>query len=440
MPGEGASRRRPSRVLLLGLAVLAAASVAPLVGPQASQAAGTFSVSAGADLVRVGFRIEPGVVVEQLLDPGAATAQAQLDSLGTSAAFAANPFPGTFALALPGTLAGAAGTPGAAYPLAATSSWPAAPTGRAQAGPLKLSADSGETGSESAATDGVSQASAQVKNDPITGALTAHAESLVSVVDFGGQLTLAGVRSSATAERRPGAELQRKGELSVARLTVLGRTFSVGPDGIQLTDQRVPGGDARAVLDPLLAQLAQAGVTLAFLAPAETADGIISGALAVTYRTEIPNQGVATVTATFGRTYVSAAGTATALPSGSGVSIGTGDDAVSDTDLGAGPAPGVDDGGAGDLSALPEPLLPPTDSPPFPLDGPPAVAGADPVPAGGAENAAPVVAPGVAATIINDIDTTPVSRLYPVLVVVALGVLGVVTLFRHRGVRHTWNS
>lgn len=423
----------------MAVTATAAASVAVLLPLEVSLAAPSFSASAGADLVRVGFRIEPGVVVEQLLDPGAATAQAQLDSLGTSTAFASNPFPGTFAVSLPGTFAGAVGTPGFAYPLAVSSSWPAAPEATAGAGPLQLSAESKESGSAGTVTDGASRAASTVSRDPATGEVDARAETVVGEVNFSGLLTLAGIRSVATATRRPGGEVQRAAELSVSRLTVLDRSFRIGPDGISLTDQHLPGGDARAVLDPLLARLAELGVSLGFLDPVTTADGVISGALSVTWRTEIPDQGIATVTATFGRVFASASDRAAGQPAGAGLEFGDGGSTTTGADLTAGPAePPPLEGPApaeGPMANPAGPVLPAE-----PAGGAAAAAvapAASPVPAGGGGLAG---APELAATVIDDADTTPVSRIYPVFVAVALGLLGVATVFRHRGVRQTWNS
>src|SRR5260370_40975046 len=95
-------RLRGSVVVVAGvLAVLAA----PVPAGAQFGSGSAFTATANARLAQVTFTAQPPIGVDPLLDPGASTAQAQVDSLGVSQAFASSAYPGQSALTADGSLA-----------------------------------------------------------------------------------------------------------------------------------------------------------------------------------------------------------------------------------------------------------------------------------------------------------------------------------------------
>lgn len=387
-----------------------------LIATEASQAASNFDATATADIMRSRGTFQPGILADEFADPGASTTQATLDSLGDSKAFAANPFPGTLVVSLPATLAGSVAKRSAPdYPLIAQSSYPSAPEGSAGAGAIQLNATSGATSSKATATDGTNHSTVETTSDPKSDVVRAYAEATLSSVAVNDLFVLDGIRSTATVVRAPGEEPQRSAELSVARMMVLGQTFVVRPDGVELLSQKVPtGGDAQKTLQPLLDQLAAQGVSLSFAAPVNTPTGIVSGAVEIMYKTTIPNVGVSTTILTFGRTYASVSNTAGESGLQAGTSAG---DVLAAVGAGgsvrSAPASGGSSGslGNGGVSA-------PT----------------------GSSNASAVATTFGRSATADIADKTPVSRLYPVLLVAAAAAAIMSSLFRQFGVRLVWTS
>src|SRR5438105_1416401 len=131
--------------------VVTAAVVAVLAAPVPAGAlfgtASVFTATANARLLQVTLTAQPPIGVDPPLDPGTSTAQAQVDSLGVSQAFASSAYPGQSVLTAGGSLAtvtdgrlGSDQIPD--YPLIASSGYPARPTDKVEAGPLTMTAES----------------------------------------------------------------------------------------------------------------------------------------------------------------------------------------------------------------------------------------------------------------------------------------------------------
>src|SRR5687767_9643460 len=105
--GEGRSRRTRqrrwsiSRLLGLGGGIGTVLCLVAVPARAEVGSASSFAATASARLVAVDIRSAPAVVFDPLFDGGQSVAQAQLDSLGTSRAFAASAYPGSTVLALP---------------------------------------------------------------------------------------------------------------------------------------------------------------------------------------------------------------------------------------------------------------------------------------------------------------------------------------------------
>lgn len=404
-------------------------SVLPTGGPAGG--ASSFTATASARLVDVNIRLSPPIGFDPLLDPGQSVVQAQLDSLGVSQAYAANTFPGATVLGLPGLIGfatdGAVGSENIPeYPLYAQSSWPTEPESEAGNGPYHVSAQSSPNESEGRTTDSATTGEASVTLRPSSGEVVARARSIVAGLQFGDDLIIHGVRSSAEVRQAPSGELTRSSSFEVSALTILGQRVAVTPEGLAVADDDVPvpvGDAADSTLGPLLAALAEAGTTIETFPSKELEDGVSSGGLRITTPIQPPPElasGVETVTATvtIGGSIVSVSNEA--LPDFGG------------GDFTPPPTSGFSDGGVADpggpiadtsfpsASGSSGSIEPTTPSPP---------AGPSTPPSSGSQPAAPVPAASVA-NIPFDVSA---GGLYPILVVAGAVLFASARLFRYLG-------
>jgi hypothetical protein len=114
-------RRRMAGIV--GIATLAVPGMSP-AGAQSLR----YQAGAAADGARLSVAIPGATVVDQIIDGGGPTAQAEVNSLGGSSALAAQPYPGELAIIGPGLGASLIGAPQPpAYPFVAASRHPSAP-------------------------------------------------------------------------------------------------------------------------------------------------------------------------------------------------------------------------------------------------------------------------------------------------------------------------
>ena len=301
-------RSKISRLLALGGAVGILLGFTAVPGDAEVGSASSFAGVASARLVAVDIRAVPTVVFEPLFDGGQSVAQAQLDSLGTSRAFAASAYPGSTVLALPGTIATATnGQVGSEqiprYPLYVDSSDPTKPSDHQTVGAYDLAADSSSRESRATATDGATKGAASVSVDPATGDVVARAVTTIAAVRVTDQLTVNGVRSLAEVRQSPSGEVKRASTFEVNSLAILGQQVTVTAEGLSLLGQRVPiGGSLQPPVQPLLAALAEQGTTIELVPSQELPDGVITTALRITTTAGAPEalpSSVRSVTITF---------------------------------------------------------------------------------------------------------------------------------------------
>ena len=308
---------RPTRAAAaaasLGIALLALG-----VGPvSAQQSWASFSTVAEADGLRVTAVVPGGPVTDRVLDGGAPRAQARLDSLGTSTAFAAAPWPGELVANATGLLSGPTGLPLPTYPFLATSSHPTAAQDSRSVGPFLLSAGSEERsstararmGQQAAVLAGELDASAAVtRTDDQT--LTAQAQSSARQLVVG-PLVLGRVEAHATVSRSLGGKLVRTSSLDVTGARVGDQAVELTPAGIVLAGTTVPVAPDHPALTPLVEQ----GITVRWAGAVDTPDGVRSPAveITVTRPVSLTGQGASTTTYTLGHAVAvvsaSAAGT-----------------------------------------------------------------------------------------------------------------------------------
>jgi len=145
---------------LLGAPALLAGMVVGPLSPAAHGAdgyKGTFGAVASADAVRVTWIVPHAPASDTVLDLGGPSAQASLDSIGGSQAFASFPYPGENTVTAPALIAGASGgqinLP--SYPFWVGSTYPVAPKAESGSGPYSIKAESTDTSSESSASVGL---------------------------------------------------------------------------------------------------------------------------------------------------------------------------------------------------------------------------------------------------------------------------------------------
>src|SRR5690349_1494982 len=165
-----------------------------LAVPTTSGAAGNYTATADARLVAVDFTAVPAIAFDQLIDAGASTAQAQIDSLGTTRAFASSPYPSNSIVLLPGLIAGVSGGQTSDlipnYPLIAASN-ETTPTDHRELGTVVLDAASSIGNSRGTVTDGLTSATARTTADDA--GVVAHAETTISSIQLSSALSLDGV-------------------------------------------------------------------------------------------------------------------------------------------------------------------------------------------------------------------------------------------------------
>jgi hypothetical protein len=396
----------------------------------------SFQAKAGADAMRDTVVSPDAPLSSNVSDVGIPSAQALVDALGNSQAYAAFPYPGDTALSGPGLLSGIVGASLPSYPLIVSSSDPAAPDGSLDQGPVSLSAHSKPTTSTGSATVGQAAqdnavgkllATATAKADAVTGAVSGEATSDADLIDIAGVLRIGSLHATAGAARGADGKIAKSSAMAIGQVTVAGVAAQITDQGISIAGQGQALPATGAITDPLQA----AGISVRVLQPLVTDSGVTSGGLEITQHQAASGHDV-THTYTFGRAHAQVfAVAAPALPIPVPLSS-------------AAPTPG---------SSVPTPAATPVTSGSSSLAALPAVTG----PAGPAGEPGPAVAQPVVtgqpatgqsnAASVAAVDTSTVAfarhgttDLYLLLVVGGLVALGGGQLLRIIAVRRTWIS
>ena len=306
---------------LLGVVVLSG-------GARATADGGAFTATAAADGTRMTVTIRNAPLTDSPVDGGGPSAQAQLDSTGTSTAFASAPYPGDTAVNLPGTAAGF-GVPGVpSYPFFLQSSYPLNPQGSVNQGPYHLTAKSDPQRSQSDALVGAdsngasaamhSTASTAVADD---GSVTATAKAISQALTVG-NLRLGSVTSTASVHLKTDGTLERTTSLDITGVSVGGVSVGFGPNGFTVAGTTVPFPNG----DQLTSLLAAQKTAISYIQPVNTDHGEVAPALQITTVQSVPGQNPANVVLTVGRASASIQGVAVPKntpPAESGLGITT---------------------------------------------------------------------------------------------------------------------
>jgi hypothetical protein len=292
--------------------------------PGSAGFSGSYSLTARGDalIVEIDDKGAPLVPGGQLVFASPATAQATVDSLGNSQAFASAPYPGDFLANLTGTvnglLAGQA-PPVPPYPFIVTSNYPTTPSSNTSVGPYVLDVTSAASTSQSQAKMGgltgdpavaSSVATSLVKENP-DGTASAEASDSIQLVAIGNLIQLGHVTAHAKVTVGPDGTVSKSSELNLGSITVAGIQIGLTDKGLVLAGSATPLSAA-----PIEHLLAAAHLGMSYVPKTETARSIRSAGLAVTYTTNVPGQGPVTVTVTYGQVSASADSTPQASSSG----------------------------------------------------------------------------------------------------------------------------
>lgn len=303
MPGQvTAPRRAAGTALVVALLTPWTWALTPQ-GAAAGAPVEAYEASAAADGVRQTVIRPEAPLSSMLVDIGSPSAQALVNALGDSRAYASFLYPGANVLAVPPLASGPAGRTLPGYPLIAASEDPLVPQADASVGPATVRATSAPNRSTGAATfaapttgAGELAATASAQADPLQGSVEASARSAASAVDIAGVLRLSSVRAEARARRGSGRTTSTS-SLHVGDLLVAGARVVLTPAGLSLPGQVVPLPDTSPVLEPLRA----AGISVELLPAEELEGGARSGGVRVVIDQRTPDGNKVTVTYVFGQ-------------------------------------------------------------------------------------------------------------------------------------------
>lgn len=386
-----------------GLFVAAVAFVAVAIPTPARAASAPYTATANARLVGVDFTTVPPIAFPQLIDAGVSVAQAQVDSLGGTRAFASSPYPSNSVVLLPGLVAGVTKGQTSAlipdYPLIAASN-ETTPSDHRELATIVMDAESAVGNSRGTVTDGLTRGEAVTLGDDTK--IKARAETTISSIKLASFFSIDGVRTVAEASRGLDGTVQRSSSFEVAALTILGQRIALSPDTLSVLGRNTRVGlDQNGVIGQLVKRLHGRGVDIAYVPAVKDDDGITAAGLIIDMVEPVPP----------------------ALASGlkearARITLGLASASVSNRVVGTRPA---------------SPVIVPVDSPSITggFDDVPFVA---PSVLSGGTALTPITPDQVSSSHSLPVDLS-LSSLYPVLVFAAVIGVGLVNLIRHLGVR-----
>lgn len=395
--------------------LLLLANVGLSIPARAGSACTAFAAVAAADGARLGAVLIPGYLLVEQVDVAAPAAQAVVDGLGNSRAYASTAYPGDTVLSVPAT-ARSQGAPVPGYPVVAASTYPTSPNGAFEVPGAALTAKSTALSSSARAKGGgttsdgssvgLTDVQAQVSCAE-NGEVTAFGDNVTEAATFaGGVLQVGRVHSFAKVVVTTDGTPTLESGLNVDGVTVLGQSVGFSDAGLEFGDSSTPLPE-----NPLADALKGAGIVVTYLAGTIDPDGngVVAPGLRVELRRQVVGTGPTVTTFTFGRAYSSARSAPAA-----------GDDGV------VGPVAPSADGG--------QPPLPKADDPSGSLaEVVPAITGVD---AHVLRGPAPPLS--VAATPAAAVAIPSSASLYLVLVVAVVVLFVGAVLFRTMGIKLRW--
>jgi hypothetical protein len=276
------------RLRRLALGVVSSALVAAVL-PAGSAGAeafvGSYAASANADGVRLTFIAPKASLSDTVADVGGPSAQATMDSIGTSRAFASFPYPGETAVTSTGLVRTLSGVPVPDYPLYASSDHPIVPSREIGSGIFALKAESAARRSAAVASVGLAVEGAgtlglvrsTASTDATGEAVVSEARSVIESLSIG-PLRLGHVVSTARVSLAPDGQLTRQSGTEVVGATVAGTDVAITPDGLKAGGTAVGAPPAAPVAD----LLAKAGITVELVKAQQLPTGVAAPAVRIT--------------------------------------------------------------------------------------------------------------------------------------------------------------
>jgi hypothetical protein len=253
---------------------------------------------ASADAFRLGVAVRKFLIVENFVDGGGPTAQAQLTSVG-SAAFAALPDPGGFVINY-NTVVGLATGSGLPfnYPFFAAAQYPGSPKSEVAdpSGSYRVAANTAADGAEALAqtrptagdvaiSGAAAKSSVKLEGDRIT----ATSETIADAVSLSnGALKLSGVVSRSVTTRQAGqSEPATETSLTVDLITAGDQRIRYGPKGFEFLGTPVPV-PSDAVAGSLKEALKPVGLSLEVVRPETVTGGAKAAVLEIRQAAPLP--------------------------------------------------------------------------------------------------------------------------------------------------------
>jgi hypothetical protein len=336
--------------LLVGATLTAttAGGVLAVVWPQQAGAddSGAFSAVASASSFRMLFGSPGRFAVDYYVDGGSPVAQAVVNGLGTSTAFASAPYPGETFIAGPGLVAGVTGLPNPGnYPFYVGTSYPSQSDNKASNPGYDLLAHSEDSSSTATASHGGASGDNAVFNGVATssatrdesGSVKAGSRSDTKAISIGDVLKVANATATASVVRAPGADPVRTADFAATGVSIAGQAVGLSEKGFTLAGTNTALPDS----SPLRKALSERGITVTYLARSDTPEGVISPGLMITQTSTAPDGGPAMVAqVVLGQAVAYVTNSAvTGIPA---PSAGTGAGATTETDQGGAPGPATE--------------------------------------------------------------------------------------------------
>ena len=318
---------------------------------------GPFTAVASADAARALVQVPDYLIISDFVDGGGPSAQASLDSLGTSNGFASFPYPGETGVAILGLAAILTSKPLPQYPFYISTSNPTRLTDRVDNVGYHLASDSDASTSAARAQMGETNLTGDLDTGAISdsrvhrsddGAVVAESSTRVGLQI--GPITIRGFESSARVVRTPEGETTPTSTFAFGVLRIAGIEIALTDKGIAIGPTVLPVGDLAALTRSLAGQ----GTTVEVLPAALSKTAVLSAGLRIRTEQVIPGidrQGI--VELTIGRSFASIEATAAAGPTPTDLDLGGSSDVL-------GPVLG----GAPSLPVLAAPAAPTASGPP----------------------------------------------------------------------------
>ena len=280
---------------LLTVALVTAGSIVP-GAPSGAAAERNVLATASASGARMSYTVPDAFLTSEVIDAGGPVAEAVVDATGRARSFASMPWPGTNAVAFPGTLAVVLQQPvPVAYPFYVEANYPAIPSGELKdpSGAYTLSAIAAARAAGAAAqvNDRTAASGSQAKVDSAVepdGAVQVIAETLDTGLVLGDGALRIGRIVSRSQTRLGAADEQTATTTSllIEAASVGNQAVTVDAAGVHAAENSVPVGGG---LESVNSTLRQAGITVEIVPGTTFPGGGTSDALVITGRHPIPN-------------------------------------------------------------------------------------------------------------------------------------------------------